>query len=220
MKKILLGLLIIFVIVPSVISWDADRVITGSDVIINIDNTGAEGCIIRETIPPGLDVISYEPQGGVYNPNNNYLKWIFSSCPTIVSYSTSGEGTVSGKMTSGGEEQTIAGDNAVPSDVAPPEEEYCEATAQCPNGKICNTYDNICITLQETECQIDPDCSHYYDLEGHICENYACVLVPPAQTIGQQIDQTLEGEGHDPTTKEWDLSLISKIAAILRAWFG
>jgi len=66
--------------------------------------------------------------------------------------------------------------------VPPPEEESCEATAQCPNGKICYTYENICVTLEETECRYDRDCSFYYDLEGYICENQVCVPAPEEVT--------------------------------------
>ena len=129
MNKFKLIFLIGVVLMASfVLSWGATRTVSGGDVTINIDNTGASGCIIRETIPSTVQVTNLLPAGGNYNAQRNFLKWIFVACPTEVSYSTTGSGTITGKMTSGGTSDDIAPDqgSSVPA----------ACTPSC-NGNVC-----------------------------------------------------------------------------------
>src|SRR3989338_726201 len=165
MKKILLIVfLIIGLTLPSVLSFGAVRTVTGNEVTIAIDTTDTvAGCIIREAMPTsGLVVTSSSPNGAAYVANS-YLKWIISgSCPTQVTYSTTGSGTVTGKMTSNSIEQVIGGSGVIPSSTCTPTcplaNTICSGTTitedSC-GGQTCN----VAGTKTDEVCAPVADCS-------------------------------------------------------------
>jgi len=199
MKKILLIVfLIIGLTLPSVLSFGAVRTVTGNEVTIAIDTTDTvAGCIIREAMPTsGLVVTSSSPNGAAYVPNS-YLKWIISgSCPTQVTYSTTGSGTVTGKMTSNSIEQVIGGSGVIPSSTCTPTcplaDTICLGTTvtldSC-GGQTCNVVgtkmDEACapVCTESWSCGSWTDCINEQKTRTCTDENNCGTIVSkPAET--------------------------------------
>jgi hypothetical protein len=118
MRKILSILVCILFSLSLVSAWGADRVISGNDVTINVDDTGGTGVFtIQETLT-GATVDTYD--GVLCGLVGNVLTCDYAA---VIQYTTTGSGSVDGTITGGFPSSTIpiTGDTIIGGGSPPPQ---------------------------------------------------------------------------------------------------
>ena len=102
MKKQFVSLLIALSLMTMIVlAFGAQRSISGEEMTITLDVTGTNNYIVKETIPSGVTV-SNVGQGGVYNSEKGFVKWVKTDISTtVLTYSFAGNGLITGVMTGG-----------------------------------------------------------------------------------------------------------------------
>jgi|MDTC01.3.fsa_nt_gb hypothetical protein len=114
LKKLGVWFFVLLLIVSTVIGISGERIITDDDVTVRIDYAGNQGGIIIEDIK-GAEATQVG-QGGTYNSETREIRWLFfDDSVSELSYSVTGDGEVSGSVTSGEDpiEVEIIGDYVI-----------------------------------------------------------------------------------------------------------
>jgi hypothetical protein len=123
MKKIILTIFCILLLTSFVSAWSADRIISGKDVTINIDETGGTGVFTVQEIVTGTTINTY-PAGLCGLDVTETILTCDSDSPTerIIDYTTVGCATIAGEIVGGlpSSSQTIAGDDIITECGTPP----------------------------------------------------------------------------------------------------